>query len=146
MKTLGFTLVQPEMLYLVIKQVTWTGDYIIDGFATNTGGILQHTASPTIKAFAGSLSDANNNLIVNTYAIVRLLFNGVNSKLQVNETSAITGDFGAADMGGFTLGSKGNGLGNWTNIEATEIIGREVVDSAGDDQIIYDYLVNKYGI
>ena len=52
---------------------------------------------------------------------------------------------GVQNAGGFTLGSS-YVPGNYSNIQVKEIILRKIADAAGDEQDIYDYLANKYGL
>ncbi len=146
MKCVGFTYDQPEMIYIVIKQVTWTvGEGIFDGNANNKGLLFQQATTPGIIAYAGSASGQNDNLAVNTFGIVRILFNGALSKLQIDETAATIGDFGAINMEGFLLGANG-GETVFGNIQVKEIILRKIVDSESDEQAIYDYLKKKYAL
>lgn len=146
MRTASFTFVQPEMVYLVLKQITWTAnDKLMDGFSSNTGLITQFSAPPNLRANAGIDSSTNPNLIMDTYGIIRVLFNGASSKLQIDENAAITGDFGALNMGGITLGAKAT-LAQFANIQVKEVIFRKIADTAQDEQDIYDYLAAKYSI
>ena len=85
-------------------------------------------------------------MAIGVYGIIRVLFNGASSKLQVNETAAVTGDFGASDMGGFTLGSSGSGLSGWINAEFQEILIRKTAPSVSDEAEMYQYAKNKYSI
>jgi hypothetical protein len=150
MKCVAFTLVQPEQIYMVFKQVTYTsGDRIFDGDLNNSGMLRQKYpggVSPELECYAGSFSTSNSNLLLNTFGITRILFNGASSKFQINETTEWIGDLGAFDMGGFTLGRIGGSDTGWGNIEVKEIIIRKVADSAQDEQDIYDYLANKHNI
>ena len=147
MKCAAFTLVQPTMIYLVVKQITWAlNDRIFDGEAGNSGVLYQTATTPGLKAFAGTNSTQNDNLVVNTFGIIRILFNGASSKLIVNETTPVTGNFGASDMGGFILGSAASGASGWSNIQAAEPIIRKIADTAPNEQIIYDFLASKYSI
>lgn len=148
MKTLPFTFNQPEMIYMVIQNKTWAhGLVLFDGNATNTGNIYLISFSPQIQASSGGVfSDGNINLTLNTFHIVRLLFNGSSSKLQIDETSATLISFGSVNMEGFTLGAFGGGSARWSNIQVKEVILRKVADTTQDEQDIYDYLANKYSI
>ena len=145
MKTAAFTWEQPEMIYMVVKQVTWiaSGIIIFDGNTNDKGKLVQYIATPGIGVYAGNISAQNNNLVIDTWSIVRVLFNGASSKLQVNETAATTGNFGANNMGGFTLASKGTPAGVWANIQIKEIILRNIDDTDADEQAIYNYLESK---
>ncbi len=145
MKTESFAFEQPEMIYIVFKQITWNHKIVFDGDGTNSGALYQEVNTSELKGYAGTFSTANGNLAVDTFGILRLLFNGASSKLIINETTATTGNFGASDMAGFTLGAGANLAGN-SNIQVKEIILRKVADNATDEQIIYDYLADKYGL
>lgn len=143
MKTDAFTFTQTNgiEIYLLIKLITWEdGDTIFDGDTTNSGRLLQHTATPTIKAFAGSFSDANNDLAVNTWGIIRVLFKGSNSELQVDNNALISGNFGSSDMGGITLGRIGSGVGYFGNFQLKEGIFRKINNTSGNVTKIYNYL------
>ena len=147
MKCVPFTLIQPEFLYLVLKQVSWfDADRFIDGHLTATGILQQITSTPNFRAFAGSGSSESSDLPLGTYGIIRVLFNGASSTLQINETTQITGDFGASNMGGFTLGGNASGGANFGNIQVKEVIIRKIADTAPNEQIIYNYLASKYSI
>ena len=143
MKCVAFPWNQPEFIYMVIKQVTWTNTRrIFDGNAVNSGVLAQSAVTPEIKSYAGTWTAANNNLVVDTWSIVRILFNGLTSSTQVNETAKVEGNGGIGNMGGFTLGASGIGS-LFGNIEVKEIIGR--ISVVGEAEI-YAYLAAKYGI
>jgi hypothetical protein len=147
MKTAPFVLEQPEFIYMVIKQVSWTNfDFWFDGENPNRGAVYQTGTTPNLVAFAGAGSTGNANLAVNTYGIVRVLFNGVSSKFIVNKTTPVTGNFGNSDMGGFLLGSRMDTASGFANIEVSECIIRKVADNPTDEAAIYSYLSKKYGI
>ena len=140
-----YALVQPTQVYIVFKQITWLANM---GIFSGTGANLffyQNGVTPDLKVFAGSLGGANDNAPLDTYVIARVLMNGASSKTIINETTPVTGNFGAADMDGITVGSRNNG-GNPGHSEIKEIIVRKIADASGDEQDIYDYLSAKYGI
>jgi hypothetical protein len=140
-----FTYNQPEHIYLVFKQVTWTsGDRMMDGATNDSGSITQVSSSPNIRALAGSPSANNSDLALDTFGIMRCFFNGASSKLQIDSNTAITGNFGASNMGGFTLGNRADGL-LAGNIQVKEAILRKIADTASDDTAIFNYLKAKYG-
>jgi hypothetical protein len=119
----AFTLNQPETIYFLGRQVTWTlSDRIFDGETAGTGALLQVTSTPTLGINAGAAVNGNTNLAVNTYGVVAAVFNGGNSVLQVNRTAPLTGNAGAGNMGGFTLGASGGGGSLFGNIQVKEII------------------------
>ena len=142
----AFAYIQPEFIYFVGRQVTWTiNDYIFDGNTIIKGVLTQAVATPQIRTYAGTNSALDANLAVNTFGIVRVLFNGLNSSLQVNENAAWNGNSGASDMNGFTLGASGNNLA-FSNIEVKEIPLRRTADNAATQTIIYDYLEIANGL
>lgn len=145
MKTASFTWDQPEFIYIVLKQVTWTNlDIIFDGNTGLSGAFEQYPSTPAlITNNGGTLSPNNTNLPVNTFGIVRVLFNGVNSKIIVNDTLPVTGNFGVNNMSGFTLGTRGS-ISAYSNIQVKEIICRNVFDNESDETAIYNYLKSKY--
>lgn len=142
----AFTLIQPTTIYVVMRQPTWTAvGRLFDGNANNVGALLQYASTPGLFIRAGALIGQNNNLAVNTWGIVRIVFNGASSSLQINETAATTGDAGTGNMGGFSLG--GYALeGAFGNGQYKEIIIRKVADAAPVQTAIYNYLKTKYSL
>jgi hypothetical protein len=122
----AFTLNQPETVYILFKQVTWTGgDYVYDGNGSNGMAVYQTTATPNLYQFAGGAVNANaiTTLAVDTYGVLASVFNGASSLNQLNNDSPVSGeDVGANNAGGFTLGSNGAGNGGWSNIQVKEAI------------------------
>jgi hypothetical protein len=132
-------LVQPENIYLIIKQISWTsGDYIQDGATGDHGMLYQGATTPGLKVYSGALSGQNNNLAIGDVGIARILFNGANSIFQINNTAAITGNFGTDNMGTITLGCYGNMVLGNANIEFQGGIYRKVADSS-----VYDIALRK---
>ena len=128
-------------MYLVVKQITWAGMYLFDGDGIESNLLYQNGTSPGLKAYAGTSSGENSDCTLNQYKIVRVLFNGASSKLQVAENAATTFNCSVKTAGGFTLASKANGLSNFVNAEYKEIILRNTTD---DEAAILAYLKAKY--
>ncbi len=146
MRTATFPLEQPTMVYIVFKHITWTQyDRVFDGYVDGKGAFRQNDLSPELEMYAGIAGSQNNNLALGTFAIARILFNGVSSFSQINETSAIVGNAGAGDMDGFTLGARGNDAAP-SHINVKEVIVRKSADSTTNQTIIYNYLKSKYGL
>lgn len=145
MQTSNFTLNQPTFIYIVFKNITYMPwRYFFDG--TQGSGLLAGiTTSPNVQAYANTFSTANSNLTIDNFHVVRLLFNGANSKLIVNDTTPTTGNFGTGNMGGLYLG-RGKSAGTYTNIQVKEIILRNVADDSTNETAIYNYLKTKYGL
>ena len=139
-----FTWNQPNLLYLVVRQITWTQfEQLFSGTIADTGRIQQYTASPQIRAVVANASANSVSLAVGTWGIIRVLFNGVNSKLIINNEAPITWSCGIGNMGGLVLGSSFT-PSVWANVEYAEVIGRNKSEGGTDETDIYNYLVNKY--
>jgi hypothetical protein len=154
--TAGFTLNQPTTIYLLGKQITWTaGDRVFDGNAGNSGGFLQNDdggyvgASPYVQAYAGSyLRSSATGLdawTLNTYAVICIVFNGASSLIQINAGSALTGNAGAANMGGLKLGAAG-GVSQFSNIQTKEMILFPVAHDVATRAIVRAYLNGVGGL
>ena len=146
MKTAPFTLNQPETVYLVAKQVSWTiSDQMTDGDTSGTMRIFQDTTAPNLGLYAGSLAATNGNLAVGAKGVVCAQFNGANSLLQINQTSAVTGNAGASNAGGFTFGATA-APGNYTNIQAYEALIYNVAHDAATRANIIRALMAEHGV
>ena len=122
LKASAFTLNQPETVYLLVNPVTWADNAtLFDGNGADTGALYQTTATPRVDLYAGATAAANTNLVLGAYAAVAGIFNGASSVMQVNNTTPTTGNAGAANMGGFTLGA-GAAPANYANIQVKEVI------------------------
>ena len=89
-----FTLAQPILIYMVMKQVTWTsGDVIFDGAVDMATILKQDDTTSKLIASAGTESDENTHLALNTWGIVRVQFDGAFGNLIVNEETAVVGNF-----------------------------------------------------
>ena len=148
-KAAAFTLNQPEFIYIVFKPITWgTPRFVFDGNVGNSGGLVQYSVTPDIIGYAGGSIVLNTQATLGSYCIARLLLYGANSKLIINGGAATTGNFGTANMGGFTVGSEGNDSGTYCYFNGTikEIIVRKISDASGDETAIYNYLKAKYSL
>jgi len=147
MDTADFVLNQPECIYIVFKQLTWAnGDYVFDGTATAYGALTQSTTSPGFKATAGTASPTILDLGLNELGIMRVFFNGANSKIQINNGEQINWNCGANNMSAFTLFARGNGTAAFSNILVTDVIGRKIRDTDQNEIRIYNYLNALRGI
>ena len=141
------TLSQPVTIYAVIKQIAWEDyDRMIDGYL-GTAILQQITASPQIRVYAGSASSTSSDLHVGDWGIVTIIFNGANSLLQVNGEAAITGNFGAGNPTGISLGGAATAGTNYnSNFIYKEIIVREVDDDATERSSVISYLNSRYSV
>lgn len=124
LKTAAFPLVQPETVYLLGEQVSWTnGDFLFDGVGEVQGGsVRQAGSSPAIglHLFGTPFGGGNGNWPLGSSAAICAVFNGASSLLQIDETAPTTYNGTAANMGGFTLGAASNFSGP-ANIRVREI-------------------------
>lgn len=123
LKATAFTLNQPETVYLLGRQVSWTSaDTLWDGNANALMRCFQTGAAPALQIQASTQTASNSGLAVNTYGVLCAVYNGASSLFQVNNNAAATGDAGVNGAAGFTLGAQGDGLGTWSNIQTMEVI------------------------
>lgn len=126
----GFPLVQPVSLYFVGQQKTWTATHVLfDGATITTMQAVQTTGSPQLNITAGSSVAANSGLAVATYGIFSAIFNGATSQDRVNRIAAVTGNAGAGNPNGLTLGATATPT-LWGNIVLNEFV---IYGAAHDD-------------
>lgn len=80
-----------------------------DGLATNQQALQASVGvSPEVSIYAGgsNIADVTNMTIGNAHATTEI-FNGASSKLAIDNNAYATGNVGANDPQGFTLGSAG---------------------------------------
>jgi hypothetical protein len=141
-----FPLAQPIMIYAVLRMDSWVDwAYMWDGYNINSGACVQENVTPKICAYAGSQSGFAIGLTVGAFGIVRLLLNGASSKLIANAGTPITGNFGAGDMAGISLGAKSDG-NTPAGVTYKDFITRAVNESASDETAIYNYLKALYSL
>jgi hypothetical protein len=138
MKSAPFSLSQPENIYLVGKQVTWTvNDTFLSGFSNGSMNIGQSPSTPNIVLYAGSVAAQNGTLALKTSAVLTAIFNAASSALGINRGTRTTGNPGAANGGGLTVGSNGGGASP-ANIFASEVL---IYDTTAHDTNTQDRLV-----
>lgn len=144
----SFTFNQPETIYIVFKQLSWSiTNHIFDGVVSNTGSLYQSTVNPSLRAYSGVNESSNNTkLPLNTFGIVKVLFNGANSKIKIDITNTMTFTGGANGMGGITLGSLNNMNSRFANIQVKELICINSENTRAEEVSILEYLKNKYSI
>lgn len=105
---------QPLHIFAVVRQYGWAGSRRIwETAAANTMGILQRTATPTVRIYTGSDGPLTTDLTLGTSAVVKVLWNGSGSKIGINSGAySATGAGGSASMTRVYYGfSAGNGDG-----------------------------------
>jgi hypothetical protein len=119
----AFTLVQPETVYFLGKQITWTAnDSLWDGNAVNTMRLFQTGTTPSLSLQAGATVAANTEFTLDTYMAICAVYNGASSLIQVMGNTPTTGSAGAGNAGGFHLGVAGDSGSGPSNIEVKEVL------------------------
>lgn len=146
MATGAFTLNRPVTYYIVMKQVTWTtGRGLFDGNAVNSAILFETGSTPNIAFYAGTTACNNANLVLNTMSVVIVVDNGAGSTVSVNDGTKATGNPGASNPSGFTIGDAGGG-GAPSNIVVQEIAVYSAADNATLQTANYNILKSKWGL
>ncbi len=140
---------QPTSIYAVMKYTQYIRSYLISPPLISTNGSLKIDLGdvvPQLRISAGVNSDVNVNLALNTWGIVRIVFNGAGSKFQIDETAAWTGNAGLGDMGGISIGALSGGTQRPSSIEMRGLLLRKIVDTDENSDAIHDYLKARYAL
>lgn len=135
---------QPIVCYAVIKHITWIADgQMISGVGDvkNLGDV---GVTPRVGGYGGQAFGFNNNMVVDTWYIVRSALIGANSFIEVGSVKSATSDsLGSVSMGRIYLGSY-NAIGLYANCCIKDLIFRTKLDSDADDTIIKNHLKALY--
>jgi len=96
----AFTYDQPLTIYLLGRQITWTGgDKVFDSPSRMLLG--QDGSTPEVAIFAGAAIDVavNSGWVLNAYAALCVVYNGASSLIRVNNNAPTTGDTASIDAG-----------------------------------------------
>jgi hypothetical protein len=145
-KSANFTYNQPCFVYMVLRNRAYEADHGIADGAVN-GYKLGQVTGGNIYMYAGNTGINITDEVLNTtdYYIIRALYNGVNSKGQVNNfTAKAVAGIGTAAWGGITIGARGTG-NDAAQLTVKEAIFRNAADSAETEAAIFNYLATKHG-
>lgn len=144
----SYAATQPEMLYMVIRQITWTnGDCFIDGYNGSAASMSQSGISPQIIFGSNSLYCTNVvNFPLNTFKIIRVKFNSGLSSIQINADTPKTAAIGTLSSGGITLGRWGFNDNYFANFEIKELFKRKIIDSDEVSDNFYNYLKIEHSL
>ncbi len=147
MKAASFALAQPETVYFCGSQVSWTGnDYVFDGNTNDLMTLYQQPSTPSLRLYAGIDAAANTGLAVSTNGIIAAIFNGASSALRISRGTATTGNAGASNANGFTLGARGTAGTANGNITTSEIIVYSAAHTTAQQNSVIGYLARKWSI
>jgi len=137
---------QPETVYLLFDQVSWTtSDGIFDGNADLSMLLNSVTLTPRLSLFAGTANDPEtDSAVVGSCVALCEVFNGASSVVQVGSTTRATGNPGASNAGGFTLGRRAGAASS--NIQVKEVIGYSTAHDAATRAKVIAYLSNVGGL
>lgn len=142
----SFTLVQPVARYSVFVQRTWaSGKYIWDGASAGTGGMKKVTSTPDLEINAGSDGPLLATFTLNNFAVAAEVINGGSSTLARNLATAATGDTGAGNPGGYTVGSDGGGA-NFGSVQLCESLIYNTAHSAATQAQVIQFLMSKWSL
>jgi hypothetical protein len=139
----------PVMIYMVFKLVTWAdGSWIFELSPGHKRSLNQYSGSPNLAAWSEGVNEITNTyLLLNTFCIIRLQFNGATSGFQINNTTEATGLLATDDVTEFLLGTNITAKGYETaNMVLKEIIIRKVAEASNTKTLGYNYLKAKYGL
>jgi hypothetical protein len=146
LKAAGFTLTQPETVFIVYKSITLGGsgthDTIFDGNAT-IGGAFLSDVRPVTQINAGTSVPVATAAADGIFAVLVVQFSGASSFWRLDGTQVATGDAGANDMNGFTLAALGNNS-RTTNIDVGEVIVYPTALALADLQAVEAYLKARW--
>lgn len=136
------TLSQPFTLYAVMKIYTYNANTSIITLGGDLCFSLKQlrtdNSAPTLRLRGdGSPSITDNNMTVGDYILVRFVYNGTSSELQINNNAATTGDAG-------TEGIESVVLGNSTVYK--ELMWMNDTETSGEQADSETYFNNKYSL
>jgi len=145
MFTGAFTWVRPLTEFIIVKGITSNINLTIsDGLLVNRCKTYFGAGNSQVSIFCGSALGPTAAPGDNTWFILKTVFNGANSLIQINQQTPITGNSGTSyQRGGFTLGARGSGTDYWANVEFKEYIAIYGNLSENDSSIIYNYLLTR---
>jgi len=112
----AFTLNQPSSRVMVARQVSHSsGSRLWDGASVNQAGLWQNPPSPNVVMFAGS-SITLTGMTIGADHVVTEQFNGASSKGAIDNGSYVTGNAGAANATGLTIGASDTNGSSPSNI------------------------------
>lgn len=142
--SVAYTQAQPNTKIAVYKIVSWALSDNVYG-AGNTVVMNGSTPEIRISSSGGSQVAGNTNLAVGTYGIVTAIWNGASSSLQINNTTATTGNPGTGDHSGNYLASTVTPSA-WGNVQFCEFLHYSAALDSTQTTLIKNYLSAKWGI
>jgi hypothetical protein len=106
--TFGAALTQPNHIFMVGIQISWTNnDSMFDGATANKQRLYSRVATPTVTMYAGANGPTSASWTLGAAMLLECLYNSVNSTFIINNGIAATGNPNPNTMDGLTLGDTG---------------------------------------
>jgi hypothetical protein len=141
MKAASFSLSQPESVYFVGQQVSWTAnDRIYCGNTDTTTQLEQIISSPQVFLRSSSGTNIISSWAIGTTAIITAIYNSTSSFLRRNRDTAVGPSTNNTVGNGFTLGAQASGI-DPSNIRFNEAI----IRSAADATAVQDRFILRAG-
>lgn len=138
----AFTMVKPQVLYLVLRTDGWTsGRYYCDGTNPLSMGIRQNTASPQFLLYPNGIAN-ETGLTIGEWKILRIVSDDANSSIRVNLGSLRTGTITSTNMNGLSIGAGANCV----KYSLVGVLLLRAVPTASEDAAIMKYFNDKYAI
>lgn len=107
----SWSLAAPMTIFAVMKHITWSTAYLMDGTTANGIALTGITSSPTVRILLSTsplASLTNGGMTVGSPVMLSLIWN-TTSRFQVNNNTETTGGDGTSrSPGGISLGSSGS--------------------------------------
>lgn len=146
LKTGAFTLNQPTTVYWVGQTVASGGTTThFDGFATNGMAAGTNSGATFWQVFAGSSITANGYSAKAT-RVTTSVYRGTSSESRINRNASTVGNAGTNNGGGFTLGTVGNALSQFSNQMCSEVLVYNTTHTTTQQDVVINYLMTKYNL
>ena len=143
LKAIDFSWAQPITLYMVFRRIAFGNNDLL--FFGKTSGSIQEYSPPSnsLRLSAGTSLNYDSVWVIGTAMIGTMIYNGVTSVFQKNDVAEFTGDVGAGDLDGASIGAHPGGS-LWSNTEYFEIIGYGGAHTTDQRTRIKAYLATRY--
>lgn len=142
----GSTKTQPNTIFIVCSQELTSYRYVFEGDgASSRHGFGRINGGDTMDLYAGTLVVGAGQAVPTGVHLWTTLFNGGSSYVRKDGVQVSTGNVGSQSPGGFTLGSKYDGLDSMVGYVA-EVLFFNAELSGTDRDAVETYLMNKYGL
>ena len=146
LKSAAFSLSQPETVYFMGSQISWTnGDVMFDGGgASNQAAIYQTGSSPNVAISSGVPLGTITTFAVQAFGMIASVFNGASSSVRHNRNAPATGNAGTQASNGLCIGSYTAGGSNANCFVSEPVVYASAHDIATQNRMAL-YAGRKWG-